>query len=325
MTESVIYTPKNAASRNVASGTSGAMTYLLASIRRAAASEALTALGPYLALCGGILSLAIGTSYAKGLFPAVGAEGAVALRVGLAALILVLVFRPWRIRLERRDAMRVLAYGGVLGVMNLCFYLSLRTIPLGIAIAIEFAGPLSLALIHARRVIHFVWIGFAVAGLVMLLPVWGGAANLDLVGVGLAAVAGVCWALYIVFGKRLSHMHAGQSVALGMSTAALFVVPVGVASAGLSLFTPAVLLAGLVVAVASSAAPYTLEMIAMRHIPKRTFGVMLSMEPAVGALAGLVLLGEQLAPLQWAAIGLIIVASGGAVLTTKREAIEPAA
>lgn len=301
------------------------MTQLLANFRRAAASSALQALGPYLALWGGILSLAIGTSFAKGLFPAVGAEGTVALRVGLAALMLVMFWRPWRFRLDRKDAMRVLAYGGVLGVMNLCFYLSLRTIPLGIALAIEFMGPLALALIHARRLIHFVWIGFAVVGLAMLLPVWGGASNLDMVGVGLAVIAGICWALYIVFGKRLSHMHAGQSVALGMSTAALVVVPVGVASAGMALFAPAVLLAGLVVAVASSAVPYSLEMIAMRHIPKRTFGVMLSMEPAVGALAGLILLGEQLAAMQWAAIGLIIVASGGAVLTTKREAIEPAA
>lgn len=325
MTETGANTPKNAASRNVASDTSAAMTQMLSSLRRYAASPALNALGPYLALWGGILSLAIGTSYAKGLFPAVGAEGTVALRVGLAAAILVMFWRPWRFRLDRRDAMRVLAYGGVLGAMNLCFYLSLRTIPLGIAIAIEFMGPLTLALLHARRVIHFVWIGFAVAGLLMLLPIWGGAVQLDLVGAGLAALAGVFWALYIVFGKRLSHMHAGQSVALGMTVGALVVVPVGVASAGLVLFTPAVLLMGLVVAVASSAVPYSLEMIAMRHIPKRTFGVMLSMEPAVGALAGLVLLGEQLAALQWAAIGLIIVASGGAVLTTKREAVEPAA
>ena len=301
------------------------MTYLLSSLRRAAASSALIALGPYLALLGGILSLAIGTSYAKGLFPAVGAEGTVALRVGLAALILVMFWRPWRFKLSRRDAWRVLAYGGVLGAMNLSFYLSLRTIPLGIAIAIEFMGPLTLALIHARRLIHFVWIGFAVVGLAMLLPIWGGAGNLDPVGVGFAALAGVFWALYIVFGKRLSHMHAGQSVALGMSIGALVVVPVGVASAGLSLFAPAVLLAGLVVAVASSAVPYSLEMIAMRHIPKRTFGVMLSMEPAVGALAGLALLGEQLSVLQWGAIGLIIMASGGAVLTTKRETVEPVA
>ncbi len=282
---------------------------------------------PYLALAGGILSLAIGTSFAKTLFAQVGAQGTVALRVGLAALMLVAFWRPWRFRLGREDAVRVLLYGLVLGLMNLTFYLSLRTIPLGIAIAIEFMGPLTLALIHARRVIHFVWIGCAVAGLMMLLPIWNGAHALDPIGVGLAAIAGVCWALYIVFGKRLSHMHAGQSVALGMSVAALVIVPVGAMSAGLQLLSPAILLAGLFVAIASSALPYSLEMIAMRHIPKRTFGVILSVEPAVGALAGLVVLGEQLSPVQWLAIGAIILASAGAAITTRREAAlaEPAA
>ena len=211
----------------------------------------------------------------------------------------------------------VLGYGVILGAMNLCFYLSLRTIPLGIALAIEFAGPLTLALLHSRRLIHFAWIGCAVAGLVMLLPLRGGASALDPVGVGLAAAAGVCWALYIVFGKRLSHIHAGQSVALGMSVAAMVVVPFGVAHAGAALLNPAILLAGLFVALASSALPYSLEMVAMRHIPKRTFGVVLSAEPAVGALAGLIVLHEHLSGQQWLAIAAIVTASIGAVLTTR--------
>ena len=128
------------------------------------------------------------------------------------------------------------------------------------------------------------------------------------------------WALYIVFGKRLSHMHAGQSVALGMSTAALVILPFGVATAGMNLLAPAVLIVGLCVALASSALPYSLEMIALRHIPKRTFGVLLSGEPAIGAIAGLILLHEQLSGLQWLAIGCIIVASVGAILTTGRDA-----
>ena len=295
------------------------MTYALAFVRRAAASPVMGPLMPYLALAGGILSLAIGTSFAKSLFPMVGAQGTVALRVGLAALMLVAFWRPWRFKLSRDDAKRVALYGLVLGLMNLSFYMSLRTIPLGIAIAIEFMGPLTLALVHARRIIHLVWIGCAVAGLLMLLPIWNGVQALDPVGVGLAAIAGVCWALYIICGKRLSHMHAGQSVALGMSTAALIIVPFGAVSAGLSLLSPPVLLAGLFVAIASSALPYSLEMIAMRHIPKRTFGVMLSVEPAVGALAGLVMLGEQLSGVQWLAIVAIMLASGGAAVTTRLE------
>lgn len=287
--------------------------------RRSLTSPAAMAAMPYLALLLGMVSLAIGTSYAKQLFPIVGAEGASALRVGLSALVLVAIWRPWRFRLSRANLGRVLLYGLVLGLMNLSFYMSLRTIPLGLAIAIEFSGPLVLALIHARRLIHFVWIACAVAGLGMLLPIWSGTHALDPVGVAFAAAAGVFWALYIVFGKRLSHMHAGQSVALGMSTAALIILPFGVATAGTGLLIPSVLIVGLCVALASSALPYSLEMIALRHIPKRTFGVLLSGEPAVGAMAGLILLHEQLSSLQWLAIACIIVASVGAILTTGRD------
>ncbi|MFC7378627.1 DMT family transporter [Brevundimonas sp. GCM10030266] len=274
---------------------------------------------PYAALLAGMVSLAIGTSFAKQLFPVIGAEGTSALRVTLSALILIAVWRPWRFRLTRADAGRVLLYGLVLGLMNLSFYMSLRTIPLGLAIAIEFSGPLVLALIHARRLIHFVWITCAVVGLGMLLPIWSGAHALDPMGVAFAAFAGLCWALYIIFGKRLSHMHAGQSVALGMSTAALVILPFGVASAGANLLLPSVLLIGVCVAIASSALPYSLEMIALRHIPKRTFGVLLSGEPAIGAIAGLIILHERLSGLQWLAIGCIIIASVGAILTTGRE------
>lgn len=294
----------------------------IAGAHRSLSSPAVAGAMPYAALLAGMVSLAIGTSFAKQLFPVIGAEGTSALRVGLSALILIAVWRPWRFRLTRSDAGRVLLYGVVLGLMNLSFYMSLRTIPLGLAIAIEFAGPLVLALIHARRLIHFVWIGCAVAGLGMLLPVWSGAHALDPVGVAFAAFAGLCWALYIIFGKRLSHMHAGQSVALGMSTAAMVILPFGVAAAGTNLLLPSVLAVGVCVAIASSALPYSLEMIALRHIPKRTFGVLLSGEPAVGAIAGLVILHERLSGLQWLAISLIIVASVGAILTTGREAAE---
>jgi inner membrane transporter RhtA len=271
---------------------------------------------PYLALLGGMVSLSVGTSFAKQLFPVVGAEGTSTLRVGLSALVLVCIWRPWRFRLSRADAGRVVLYGLVLGLMNLTFYLSLRTIPLGPAIAIEFAGPLTLALVHSRRWIHFVWVACAVTGLGLLLPLRGGLHALDPVGVAFAAAAGLFWALYIIFGKRLSHMHAGQSVALGMSTAAMVILPFGVISAGPALLAPSVLLLGLGVALVSSALPYSLEMIALRHIPKRTFGVLLSAEPAIGAIAGLFLLHEQLGGLQWLAIGCIVVASIGAILTT---------
>jgi len=283
----------------------------------------LKSLTPYAALFVAIITLCVGTSFAKQLFPLVGAQGTTAYRVGFSALILLALWRPWRYPLSRADLTAVALYGAVMGLMNLCFYMSLRTIPLGLAIAIEFTGPLALALIHSRKLVHFVWIGLAALGLLLLLPLKPGAGALDPVGVGFAATAAVLWALYIVLGKRTGHMHAGRTVALGMSTAALIVAPIGLATAGAALFHPHVLMLGLVVAVLSSAIPYSLEMVALKGIPKRSFGVMLSAEPAVGALAGLLMLGERLAPLQWLAIGCIIAASAGTILTTPAE-VEPA-
>ena len=277
--------------------------------------SALRAAAPYLCLAGAMVSLSVGTSFAKTLFPLVGAQGTSAYRVGFSALVLCLVWRPWRMPMDRRDLMAIVTYGAVMGAMNLCFYMALRTIPMGVAIAIEFTGPLSLALVHARRPVHFAWIGLAAAGLGLLLPLGDASLNLDPVGVAYAATAAVFWALYIVAGQRTGHLHGGRSVALGMATAAAVVAPFGVAAAGAALLNPYALGLGLVVAVVSSAIPYSLEMVAMRAISRRSFGVMLSLEPAVGALAGLVVLGEHLVARQWLAIALVIAASVGTVAT----------
>ena len=276
---------------------------------------ALPAVLPYACLVSAMVSLCAGTSFAKTLFPMVGAAGTSAYRAGFSALILCLIWRPWRFPLARKDLIAVVAYGAVMGAMNLCFYMSLRTIPLGLAIAIEFTGPLSLAMIHARKPIHFVWIALAVAGLALLLPLGDTSLNLDPVGVAFAAAAAVFWALYIVTGQRTGHLHGGRSVALGMTTAAVVIAPFGLAAGGAALLNPVAIGLGLVVAVVSSAIPYSLEMVALRGISKRSFGVMLSLEPAVGALAGLLLLGEDLAPRQWLAIAFVIAASVGTVAT----------
>lgn len=275
---------------------------------------------PYAALIGAIVTLCVGTSLAKGLFPVVGAQGTSAYRVGFAALILMLVWRPWRHPISRADLGKVALYGAVMGLLNLSFYMAIRTIPLGVAVAIEFTGPLLVSVASSRKLIHFVWIGLAVLGLGLLLPIDPGAKPLDPVGVGFACVAAVMWGLYIILGKRTGHLHAGRSVALGMATAALIVVPIGVASAGAVLFQPKLIGLGLVAAVMSSAIPYSLEMIALRAIPKRSFGVMLSLEPAAGAVAGLVILGEHLALTQWLAIAAIVSASAGVILTTSADA-----
>ncbi|HEX7872677.1 MAG TPA: DMT family transporter [Sphingobium sp.] len=273
---------------------------------------------PYVALWASITSFCVGTSYGKQLFPAVGAPGAIAYRVGFSALILLALFRPWRAPLTRADLFATMRYGAALGLMNFSFYMALRTIPLGLAIAIEFLGPLTVSLLHARRPGHFAMVGLAVAGLALLLPLGGSHHALDPVGVAFALCAGLCWGLYIVFGKQSAHLPGGQGVALGMATAGLIVVPIGVIDAGAALLSPSLILIGLATAVLSSAIPYSLEMVALKRIPENRFGVLMSVEPAVGAIAGAALLGERLAAVQWLAVALVVAASVGSVLLAEK-------
>ena len=274
---------------------------------------------PFLAVLGSVTALGVGTSWAKqALFPVVGAQGTTAVRVGLSALLMLMLWRPWRWRLSRADAQAVALYGAALGAMNLMFYLSLQTLPFGLAVAIEFAGPLAVAIWSSRRAVDFIWVALAIVGLALLLPLGLSGSTLDPLGVLYAVGAAVFWALYIVFGKRAGHLHAGQSVSLGLLVAALVVVPVGVAHAGAALLSPSVLLVGVAVAAISSALPISLEMMALKRLPKEAFGIMISMEPAVAALLALALLGERLDTVQWLAIGCIVAASMGSAATARR-------
>jgi inner membrane transporter RhtA len=266
---------------------------------------------PSLAVAGGLVAQNVGAAVAKHLFPLVGSEGVTALRVGLSAALLLLVARPWRRPLGRSDAANLAIYGIMLGCMNLLIYRAFALIPIGVAIAIEVTGPIAVVLLASRRPRDFAWVACAVAGLALLLPLREGAAALDPRGVAWAIGAAFCWAMYIVFGKRASTIRGGDAVAWGMLAAAVFTVPFGVAHAGGMLLAPNVLLGGLAVAVLSSALPYSLEMIALARLPRRVFGMMVSSAPAVGALAGFVVLGERLATSQWLAIALVIVASAG--------------
>ena len=269
------------------------------------------------ALVGSMASLCIGTSFAKSLFDAVGAQGTTAYRLGFSALLLWCVWRPWRFPLSRKNALAIASYGLCLGLINFLFYMAIRTVPLGLCIAIEFLGPLSLAIFSSRRKIDFLWIGFVALGLYLLIPQsQQDVSAIDPVGVMYAIGAGVFWALYIVFGQRTRNIHPGQATSLGITVAALLVLPFGIAHSGATLLDPTFMIAGLLVAILSSAVPYSLEMISLRSLPRKTMSILLSLEPAMGALAGLVILHEQLTLAQWLAIAFIVAASIGCATTS---------
>jgi inner membrane transporter RhtA len=270
---------------------------------------------PLAALVVAMICFQLGATLVKGLFPIVGAGGAAALRLALGSVILLAAWRPWPIRFTRPQLLTVLGYGIAMGCMNFLFYLSLRHIPLGIAVALEFTGPLTLAVFASRRAVDFLWILLAVLGLAALLPLGLGAKPLSLFGSACALGAGVFWALYIVFGRKAGAAHGSQITAWGTVIGALVIVPVGLAGNGLQLFSWAVLPVAFAVAILSSALPYSLEMFAMPRLPTRTFGVMMSLDPALAAVAGLIFLGETLTLIQWVAIASIMVASAGSAAT----------
>jgi inner membrane transporter RhtA len=257
-------------------------------------------------------SFQLGASFAERMFPLVGAPGAAALRILGASLMLGAVRRPWRGLTLKGPWGGVLAYGLALGTMNTLFYMALRTLPLGIAVAIEFLGPLGVATAASRRPIDLAWIALAAGGLLLLLPLGLGGSRIDLGGALLALAAGGCWALYIVFGRLAGEAHGARATGLGVFVAALVFVPPQILLHGPALFTPKVLPLALVVAFLSSAFPYSLEMYALTRLPTRLFGTLMSLEPAVGALAGASLMGQRLSPIQWAGLVAIMAASAGA-------------
>jgi inner membrane transporter RhtA len=269
-----------------------------------------------------MISFQCGAALAKQIFPLVGAQGATALRLGLGTLILWLVRRPWR-RLSGRTGWGWLwGYGLTLGLMNLCFYMSLRTIPLGIAVALEFVGPLAVAIAGSRRAWDFLWVALVLAGLALLLPWQAQAQALDPVGVMYAMGSACGWAAYILLGRRAGTAFGSDTVALGSAIGALVAVPVGVLHAGTALLSVGVLPYALGLALLSSALPYSLEMVALTRLPARTVGILMCIEPALGALLGLALLDEHLGVLQWLAIAAIIAAAFGTVLEARSAPVE---
>lgn len=280
-----------------------------------------TLVPPIPAVLAGIVSVQGGAAIAKGLFPALGATATAGLRIALSALMLLIAFRPSLRRLSAAQWRVILPFGVALGTMNTVYYLALARIPLGLAVTIEFIGPLSVAVFGSRRLIDVLWVLLAGAGIALIAP-WSGT-GVDPLGILFALLAGGCWALYIVLGGRLSRiLSGGSAVSVAMLIATITVLPLTVGSGGLAHLTPRLALAALAVALLSSALPYSLEMIALRALPARTFSILMSLEPAVAALCGLLFLGERLAPTQWIAIVLVIAASLGATMTA-REASAP--
>ena len=274
---------------------------------------------PILVILIAMVSIQSGASLAKSLFPLVGAPGVTALRLALGTLILVIIFKPWRLHFTAEQRLPLLLYGLALGAMNYLFYLSIQRIPLGIAVALEFTGPLAVALFGSRRPLDFVWVILAVLGLWFLLPLGQDVAQVDLTGALLALGAGACWAVYILTGQRAGEEHGPATVAMGSLIAAVVFVPLGMLQASDTLFQWSLLPLGLAIAVLSTALPYSLEMIALTRMPTRTFGTLMSMEPALAALSGMIFLGETLTSTQTLALGAIILASMGSTLTMRRE------
>ncbi len=270
-----------------------------------------------------MVSVTSGAALAKSLFHAIGPGGTTGLRNGYGALMLLAFWRPWRGGwLTARQWRLVAAYGASLGMMNLLFYSALQTLPLGLAVAIEFIGPFTLALINSRRLTDFVWLLLAVAGLALLLP-WGdGPLAADPKGMAFALAAGALWELYIVFGQKASRqLPGGYVTSIGITIGSLITVPVGLVQAGSAMFDWSTLGVALGVALFSSAIPYSLDMVALRRVPARTFGILMSLEPAVAAMSGLILLGEGLTVRQQFAIGCVMIASLGSTSSARK--VEP--
>ena len=263
-----------------------------------------------------IVSVQLGAAIAKSLFDSLGPGGTVFLRIAFASLVLLLLVRP-KLRGHDRNAYLVAGlFGLALALMNFSIYLAIDRIPLGVAVTLEFVGPLGVAVAGSRRMLDVLWVALAAAGILLLAPLGAfGGMDLDPVGVAFALLAGCLWASYILLSARTgSAFPGGTGLVIALCVGTIVLAPVGIAGAGSALLDPKLLVAGFGVAMLSSAIPFSLEMEALRKIPTRIFGVLMSLEPAVAALAGLVVLGERLGLRAVVAVVFVTVAAAGASL-----------
>lgn len=276
-----------------------------------------------LMVLGAIVSIQIGAALATGLFDEIGAGGVVFLRSSISAVLLGLIWRP-SYRMDRESARLAVTFGAVLAGVNLSFYEAIDRIPLGTAVTFEFTGPLTVALITSHRRSDVVWAVMAAAGILLLTGGIRGA-GLDPLGIGFAVAAGAFWGCYILLGKRVGRQWSGgRGLAVAMVISSLICAPFGVADGGSELLNPGILAVGAAVAVLSAALPFSLEMEAMRRLPSNVFGVMMSLEPAVAAAVGFILLAQGMGAIQVLAILLVVSASAGALWSTRAPApVEP--
>jgi inner membrane transporter RhtA len=265
-------------------------------------------------------SVQFGAAYATTLFDRLGPGGTAFLRLGIAALVLWALWRP-KVGGHSRGDLRIAAlFGMSLGFMNWSFYEALHRIPLGVAVTLEFLGPLSVAVLGSRRPLDAVWAALAAAGVLGLVRPWEGGGALDPFGIALALFAGLMWASYILLATRTGRLFpGGGGLAIAMVVGALVVLPAGIVQGGGDLLVAHLLLAAAVVALASSIVPYSLELEALRRLPESVFGVLMSVEPAVAALAGWIVLEQALGTGDVLAIGLVVVASAGAASLGRRD------
>lgn len=242
-----------------------------------------------------------------------------AMRLLLGSLILAVIFKIWQVNFKQVKWSSIISYGVALAGMNALFYLSIHRIPLGIAVAFEFIGPLSVALFHARQKFDFIWVGLAILGLVLLFPFDQAKQSLDPIGIAFALAAGACWALYIIAGQRPSGVSGNHTVCLGMFVGMLCLIPIALFSGmPLQVFEPSNLIYFITLAILASALPFSLEMIALRNLSALSFGTLMSLEPAIAAFSGFIFLNEQLLWTQWLALATIISASIGCTVTTQK-------
>jgi inner membrane transporter RhtA len=268
-----------------------------------------------------LVSNQTGSALGKTLFPAFGPSGTTGLRLALAAVLLLAIYRPPLRRLTAQQWKAIVPYGVALGATNLTYYLSIQTLPIGMAVTVSFIGPLVVALIGSRRPSDGVWVAMAATGIALVAPWSGAESGLEPIGLLLALLSATCWGAYILLGARLALLlPTGQAVPLGTFFAALTVAPMAAPEVAAAHFTPQ--LAGTVLAVAAlaSALPLVLELVALKALPSKTFGVLMSLGPAVAALVALLFFGEALTPAQWASVLCVSAASAGSTLTAPRAA-----